>query len=173
MPTKRSQKTKTKTKSGRKAATKRRPSAAHHPHVAPRALGTPSVRPQPLIAVRDVEASARWYARLLGAERLGGDTHGNLYDRVLSRGRLILQLHAWDRENHPNLVSEPSAPLGHGVLLWFELDDFDAAVKRARTMKVRVVEEPHVNPGPQHREMWIRDPDGYVVVITSPDGDAE
>jgi catechol 2,3-dioxygenase-like lactoylglutathione lyase family enzyme len=58
------------------------------------------------------------------------------------------------------------------MLLWFELDDFDAAVRRARAMKVTVVEEPHVNPGPQHREMWLRDPDGYVVVITSPDGEA-
>ena len=41
-----------------------------------------------------------------------------------------------------------------------------------RAMKARVVEEPHVNPGPQHREMWLRDPDGYVVVIVSPDGEA-
>jgi hypothetical protein len=30
-----------------------------------------------------------------------------------------------------------------------------------------------VNPAPQQREMWLRDPDGYVVVITSPDGEAE
>jgi catechol 2,3-dioxygenase-like lactoylglutathione lyase family enzyme len=131
-----------------------------------------AVRPQPLIAVRDVEASSRWYARLLGAESLGGDTHGNLYDRVLSRGRLVLQLHAWDKENHPNLVHAQAAPLGHGVLLWFELDDFDAAVKRARALRATVIEEPHVNPGPQHREMWLRDPDGYVVVIVSPDGEA-
>ena len=122
--------------------------------------------------MRDVEASADWYARLLGAERLGGDTHGNLYDRVLSEDKLVLQLHAWDRENHTNLVAEKSAPLGHGVLLWFELDDFDAAVKRARVMKAPVIEEPHVNPGPQHREMWLRDPDGYVVIIASPDGEA-
>jgi catechol 2,3-dioxygenase-like lactoylglutathione lyase family enzyme len=132
----------------------------------------PAVRPQPLIAVRDVEASSRWYARLLGAESLGGDTHGNLYDRVLSRGRLVLQLHAWDEEDHPNLVRAQAAPLGHGVLLWFELDDFDAAVKRARALRATVIEEPHVNPGPQHREMWLRDPDGYVVVIVSPDGEA-
>ena len=30
---------------------------------------------------------------------------------------------------------------------------------------------PHVNPAPGHREIWLRDPDGYVVVIASPDGD--
>jgi catechol 2,3-dioxygenase-like lactoylglutathione lyase family enzyme len=159
-------KTKTKTK------TKARRTSRAHVHVAPKALPSPTVRAQPLIAVRDVAASSRWYARLLGGERFGGDTHDNVYDRVLSRGRLVLQLHAWDAEEHPNLVDAKSAPLGHGVLLWFELDDFDAAVKRARSMKARVVEEPHVNPGPQHREMWLRDPDGYVVVIVSPDGEA-
>jgi hypothetical protein len=31
------------------------------------------------------------------------------------------------------------------------------------------IEEPHVNPAPQHREVWLRDPDGYVVVMAGPD----
>ena len=130
------------------------------------------MRPQPLIAVRDVEGSAEWYATLLGAERLGGDTHGNLYDRVLSDGQLILQLHAWDKENHPNLVGAQASKHGHGVLLWFEVDDFDDAVDRARTLGAEIIEEPHVNRGPNHREIWIRDRDGYMVVVVSPDGEA-
>jgi catechol 2,3-dioxygenase-like lactoylglutathione lyase family enzyme len=160
-------------KSSARSSEPKKVRASHrHSHVSPKVTPPVAVRPQPLIAVRDVEASSRWYARLLGAERLGGDTHGNLYDRVLSGGRLILQLHAWDEEDHPNLVGAKSAALGHGVLLWFELDDFDAAVKRVRAMKAIVVQKPHVNPGPQHREMWVRDPDGYVVVICSPDGEA-
>ncbi len=57
-------------------------------------------------------------------------------------------------------------------MLWFEVDDFDAAVERARSLHAEVIEEPYVNPAPAHREMWIRDPDGYVVVIASPDGEA-
>ena len=84
----------------------------------------------------------------------------------------MLQLHAWDEEDHPNLVGADRAPHGHGVLLWFELDDFDAAVARARALGAEIVEEPHVNPAPRHRELWVRDPDGYVVVIASPDGEA-
>ncbi len=134
------------------------------------------VRAQPLIAVRDVRASSRWYAQVLGAKRtseLMRSDHDHLYDRLLSGGSLILQLHAWDEEDHPNLVNADAAPVGHGVLLWFEVDDFDAAVERARALKATVVEEPHVNPAPQHREMWLRDPDGYVVVIASPDGEAQ
>jgi hypothetical protein len=34
-----------------------------------------------------------------------------------------------------------------------------------------IIEEPHINPRPQHREIWLRDSDGYVVVVASPDGE--
>ena len=53
-------------------------------------------RAQPLIAVRDVDASARWYAELLGLEG-NGETHGGLYERLMRGDQLVLQLHAWDR----------------------------------------------------------------------------
>jgi catechol 2,3-dioxygenase-like lactoylglutathione lyase family enzyme len=128
-----------------------------------------------LIAVRDVKASSAWYQTLLGVCS-GGDPdhpHRLVYDRLLSGDTLVLQLHSWDDEEHPNLMEPDRAPHGHGVLLWFEVDDFDAAVDRARRLGARVIEEPHVNPAPQHREIWIQDPDGYVVVLASPDGEAE
>jgi catechol 2,3-dioxygenase-like lactoylglutathione lyase family enzyme len=126
------------------------------------------VRPQPLIAVRDVRASSRWYQHLLGLTTLPEHEHRDSYDRLFSDGRLILQLHSWDEEDHPNLVNADAAPPGHGVLLWFEVDDFDGAVERARSLHAQVIEEPHLNPNAGHREMWLRDPDGYVVVIASP-----
>lgn len=127
---------------------------------------------QTLIAVRDVRESSQWYAGLLGADSLPDHPHRVRYDRIYRDGRLILQLHAWDEENHPNLVGADASPLGHGIVLWFQLDDFDQAVIRARGLLAEVIEEPHVNPAPQHMEMWLRDPDGYVVVICSPDGEA-
>src|SRR6266436_5911943 len=130
------------------------------------------VRTQPLIAVRDVRASSRWYQLLLEVDTLPEHAHRDSYDRMLCDGHLILQLHAWDEEDHPNLVNADIAPPGHGVLLWFEVDDFDAAVARARSLKAEIIEEPHVNPRPGHREMWLRDLDGYVVVIASRDGEA-
>ena len=130
------------------------------------------VQAQPLIAVRDVRASGRWYAELLGADSLPEHSHRDVYDRISTSGHLILQLHAWDEENHPNLVNANAAAPGHGVVLWFQVDDFDSVVKRARALGSEIIEEPHVNPGPQHREMWLRDADGYVVVIASPDGES-
>jgi catechol 2,3-dioxygenase-like lactoylglutathione lyase family enzyme len=129
------------------------------------------VQAQPLIAVRDVRASSRWYSALLAAEALPEHEHRDVYDRISCSGRLVLQLHAWDEENHPNLVNADAAPPGHGMLLWFEVEDFDAAVARARGLGATIIAEPHVNPAPQHREIWLRDLDGYVVVVASPDGE--
>jgi hypothetical protein len=86
---------------------------------------TSTVEAQPLIAVRNVRASSRWYAKLLGADTLPDHAHREMYDRIWRSGRLLLQLHAWDAEQHPNLVNADAAPPGHGVVLWFQLDDFD------------------------------------------------
>jgi catechol 2,3-dioxygenase-like lactoylglutathione lyase family enzyme len=132
-----------------------------------------TITAQPLIAVRDVRESSRWYAELLGADALPEHSHRDVYDRIMCLGQLLLQLHAWDAEDHPNLVNAEAAPPGHGVLLWFQVDDFDSAVERARGLRAEIIEEPHVNPAPGHREIWLRDPDGYVVVIASPDGERE
>ncbi len=133
------------------------------------------MRPQPLICVRDVEASSRWYQRLLGCR---SDHGGAEYDRLLSRGVLVLQLHRWDVEHHHGPIGDPDAkPYGNGVLLWFEVDDIDAAVARAAELKAEVVLPRHRNPpdgdgGPNHWECWLRDLDGYTVVLASPDGSA-
>jgi len=119
------------------------------------AIIPPSARPQPLIAVSDVEASSRWYQRLLGCQSAHG---GPEYERLVSDGELIVQLHNWDVEHHHGAIGDPDAkPYGNGVLLWFETDDFDAAVALATELRAEVVLAPHRNPpdgesgGPAHR----------------------
>jgi catechol 2,3-dioxygenase-like lactoylglutathione lyase family enzyme len=133
------------------------------------------VKSQPILAVRDVRASARWYAQTLGSDEPTGSPpsdHDHLYRRIYVGGQMVLQLHAWDEEDHPNLIHPDRAPVGHGVLIWFEVEDYVAAASRARAMGAQVIEET-VNPRPRHRELWLRDPDGYVVVLASPDGSVE
>jgi catechol 2,3-dioxygenase-like lactoylglutathione lyase family enzyme len=133
------------------------------------------MRPQPLIAVTDVQASSRWYQRLLGCESAHG---GREYERLVANDVLILQLHRFEVLHHHGQIGNPTdKPYGNGVLLWFEVDDFDAAVIRATEMQVDIILPPHRNPptgkgGPNHWECWLRDPDGYVVVLASPDGSA-
>jgi catechol 2,3-dioxygenase-like lactoylglutathione lyase family enzyme len=123
---------------------------------------------QPLIAVRDVEASSRWYQAVLGAESGHG---GQEYERIVADGKLIMQIHAWDAHEHPHMGNPASEPYGNGVLLWFQTDDFDGVVARVRGVNAVVLEGPQVNPSANHREIWLRDPDGYVVVIAGRQGD--
>ena len=127
------------------------------------------MQPQPLIAVRDVEASSRWYQRLLGCKSGHGGTE---YEQLVDReGKLILQLHDWDAHEHPYMGNPAARPYGNGVLLWFQVEDFGVAVDRARALTAEILEGPRVNPNANHREIWVRDPDGYVVVLASAYGD--
>jgi predicted enzyme related to lactoylglutathione lyase len=134
------------------------------------------MRPQPLICVRDVEHSSRWYQHLLGCRSAHG---GPEYERLNSQqGQLILQLHRWEVEHHHGRIGDPDVkPYGNGVLLWFEIDDIDAAIARAAELNAEIVMPRHRNPpegdgGPNHWECWLRDLDGYTVVLASPDGSA-
>jgi catechol 2,3-dioxygenase-like lactoylglutathione lyase family enzyme len=135
------------------------------------------MRPQPLISVTDVEASSRWYQQLLGCLSAHG---GREYERLVRRdGTIVLQLHSFDVEHHHGRIGDPQLkPYGNGLLLWFEVDDFDDALRRAENVKAEVVLPRHRNPpdgdgGPNHWEIWLRDPDGYTVVLASPDGTAD
>ncbi len=130
------------------------------------------MRVQPLIAVADVEASSRWYCTLLGAQSGHG---GPEYERVMHEGTLLLQIHTQEAPEHPSLgrprTDSSGKPSGAGVLVWFEVDDFDAALERVEALGAPVVEGPLVNPNARHREIWLSDPDRYVVVLSSPDGE--
>jgi predicted enzyme related to lactoylglutathione lyase len=141
-------------------------------------LVAPVLTPQPqtMLAVPDVEASSAWYQRILG---LTSDHGGPHYERLLSGGTLVLQLHQRSVEHHHGVFADTAAALGNGVLVWFgEVPDFDEVVTRVRELGAPIVREPHRNPpegggnGPGHREIWFRDPDGYTVVVASPDGEA-
>jgi catechol 2,3-dioxygenase-like lactoylglutathione lyase family enzyme len=136
-----------------------------------------TMRPQPLIAVSDVEASSRWYQRLLGCRSAHG---GRAYDQLVHHGELVMQLHSFEVEHHHGHIGDANhKPYGNGVLLWFEVEDFDAVMERAADMKVTIVMPKHRNPpddangGPNHWECWMRDPDGYMVVVASPYGTAD
>jgi hypothetical protein len=51
--------------------------------------------------------------------------------------------------------------------LFFRVDDFDLALKRARALVARLEEEPHVNPNTRTKEFSLRDLDGYYVTISA------
>ena len=123
------------------------------------------MRLAPLICVHDVPAVGAWYRRLLGCTSGHG---GDEYERLMSGDQLILQLHQWEAEHdHGPLGDSELRPYGNGVVLWFELDDFDAAVGRALDMGAETLRERRLSEN-GNWEYWLRDPDGYTIVLTSP-----
>lgn len=55
--------------------------------------------------------------------------------------------------------------MGNGVVVWFEVAALDAAADRITDSGARVERPLHSNPLAHHREVWLRDPDGYLVVL--------
>jgi catechol 2,3-dioxygenase-like lactoylglutathione lyase family enzyme len=119
-----------------------------------------------IIGVRDVPASFKWYQALFGLPKMapGHDYFGQIRDMD---GTVLLCLHGWGAHEHPPLMSPDKGMPGNGLLLFFRVDDFDNALKRARALVARFDEEPHVNPNTQTREFSLRDPDGYYLTISS------
>lgn len=126
------------------------------------------MKPQPMIAVADVEAASAWYQRVLGFESAHG---GPEYEMLCVDGTPVLQLHHWDAHEHPHLGDPSVRPYGNGVLLWFEHEKIGEAFQRAVAAGAVVLDELKVNPLAHHREFWLRDPNGYTVVVASPFGD--
>ena len=56
---------------------------------------------------------------------------------------------------------------GNGLLLFFRVDDVEAALARARRLAPALDEESHVNPNTGTTEFSLRDPDGYCVTISA------
>ena len=119
-----------------------------------------------IIGVSDVPGSFKWYQSLFGQPETppAHDDFGQILD---TDGTVLLCLHAWGAHEHPSLMSPDEAPPGNGLLLFFRVDDFNMALKRARALVTRLEEEPRVNPNTQTREFSLRDLDGYYVTISA------
>ena len=118
-----------------------------------------------MVVVRDVAASRRFYLRVLGAESGHG---GNEYEQIVRDGEIVLQIHDIEVEDHHGRLADPGQPLGNGILLWFEVADFDARADAVRATGAEIVTDVHTNPNAKQREIWVRDPDGYLVVLAGP-----
>jgi catechol 2,3-dioxygenase-like lactoylglutathione lyase family enzyme len=121
-----------------------------------------------IIGVADVAGSYKWYQSLLGLPQTAPahDEWGQILD---TDGTVLLCLHEWGAHDHPSLTSPRHAEPGNGLLLFFRVDNFDAALPRARALAGTLEEEPHVNPSTGTMEFSLRDPDGYYVTISALD----
>lgn len=121
-----------------------------------------------VVGVADVARSCKWYQTLFGQPETkpAHDYFGQIVD---TDGTVLLCLHAWGAHDHPTLTSPDRAEPGNGLILFFRVDDFDAALRQARTLVAELEEEPNVNPATGTREFALRDPDGYYVMVSALD----
>ncbi len=119
-----------------------------------------------IIAVSDVLLSFGWYQSLFGQPKTqpGHDYWGQICD---SDGTVLLCLHQWGSHDHPSLMSPDRSGAGNGLLLFFRVDDFDEALKRARALVTHLEEDPSMNANTGTMEFSLRDPDGYYVTISA------
>ena len=123
------------------------------------------MRPQPLIVLADVGAGSKWFQDVLGLTSGHG---GPDYEMLMHRDTLVAQLHAWEADEHPALGDPDDASRGNGVLLWFATDDMAAMLGRVDQHQPTIVDGPLVNPNSGLQEVWLRGPEGYVVVVAGP-----
>jgi len=119
-----------------------------------------------IIGVGDVAHSFNWYQSLFG-QPLTPPAHDDFGQLCDSDGTVLLCLHQWGAHEHPPLMSPENGKPGNGLLLFFRVDDFSMALRRARSLVTRLDEEPHVNPSTGTMEFALRDPDGYYVMISA------
>src|SRR5262245_23709823 len=112
-----------------------------------------------ILGVSDVPRSFRWYQSLFG-QAPTRPAHAHFGQLVDADGTVLLCLHAWGVEDHPPLRSPRNGTPGNGLLLFFRVDDWEAALLRARALGPRLAEEPHLNPNTRTMEFALRDPDG-------------
>src|SRR5260370_42298341 len=111
-----------------------------------------------IIGVANVPQSFKWYQSLLGLSETSPahDYFGQIVD---SDGTVLLCLHKWGAHEHPSLASPHYAKPGNGLLLFFRVDNFDAALPRARSLVSRLEEEAHVTPNTGTTDGSLRHPD--------------
>ena len=83
-----------------------------------------------IIGVTDVPSSFKWYQTLFG-QRATAPAHPDFAQLVDADGTVLLSLHEWGVEDHPPLRSPRNGKPGNGLLLFFRVDDYGRALRRA------------------------------------------
>ena len=117
----------------------------------------------PIIAVKDVEASSKWYQQIFGFKSQGG--HEYFAVLVSEADEILLCLHKWGEHHHPTMTNAGITP-GNGLILYFRTENINAIRQNIEKAGGIVEEEIHLNPNSLKKEFSLRDPDGYYLTIT-------
>jgi hypothetical protein len=117
----------------------------------------------PIIAVKNIEASSKWYQSIFNWRSLHGGGHFDIL--VNEHDEIILCLHPWVQDEHPTMINPTITP-GNGLILYFRTDNMRAIRQNVENMGYAVEEDIHPNPNSSKLEFSLRDPDGYFLIIS-------
>ena len=117
----------------------------------------------PIIAVKDVNASSIWYKSIFGFERAhSGDEFAVLRDK---NHEIRICLHKWGAHEHPTMKSSNDSN-GNGLIIYFRTNNMEKIRRNVRNMGYKVESEIQLNPNSRKKEFSLRDRDGYYITIS-------
>ena len=118
----------------------------------------------PIIAVKDVEASTKWYQQVFGFGRVHGG-EGRFAVLVSENDEILLCLLKWEEDHHATMTNPGITP-GNGLILYFRTENMNEIRQNVEKNGGIVEEDVHLNPNSHKKEFSLRDPDGYYLTIT-------
>ena len=117
----------------------------------------------PIIAVKNVEASSNWYQSVFGCN---SNHEGNHFDILTDKeGEVMLCLHQWGEHDHPSMQDSSIIP-GNGLILYFRSENLVEVRQNVEKMNYAVETEIQMNPNSHKKEFSLRDLDGYCLIIS-------
>ena len=117
----------------------------------------------PIVAVKDVEASSYWYQSIFDCRSMHG---GKDFDILVSENdEILICLHKWGEHQHPTMTDQGITP-GNGLILYFRTENMNGIRQNAEKAGALIAEDIHSNPNSTKKEFSLRDPDGYYLTIT-------
>lgn len=121
------------------------------------------IKLDPIIAVRNVEASSKWYQSIFGCRSMH---EGKEFDILVSENdEVLICLHKWGEHQHPTMA-DPGISPGNGLILYFRTENMNAIRQNVEKTGTLLEEDIHLNLNSRKMEFSLRDPDGYYLTIT-------
>ena len=123
------------------------------------------IKADPIIAVNNVDASAKWYQALFDCNRSYGHGGDKFETLTSANGSVLLCLHEWEVDQHPTMMDTSITP-GNGLILYFHTNNLEQIRDNAEKLEMEIEEDIHHNPNSGKEEFSVRDLDGYYITIT-------
>lgn len=121
------------------------------------------MKTDPIIAVKNVEVSSKWYQFVFELKSKHG---GSEFDILVSKNEeVMLCLHKLGEHEHPTM-QRPSIIDGNGLILYFRTDNMKEIRQNVEKIGATIEEDIRLNENSNHLEFSIRDLDGYYLTIS-------